>query len=120
MDTNWPDNVNIGLQYADLRQGTLHILAKSQSTWDRRLGRFGMAIHHVRLTSQDLRPGNAFPYDAGPKEREFKETELYKSLCMNAKEPAQLKSASPIVIGPMKDRSIHFWIGLQKDERRDL
>lgn len=51
MDTEWQDNVNIGLQYADHRQEILDRRAELQRMWDGCLSCIEMAKHGITLTT---------------------------------------------------------------------
>lgn len=71
LDTDCPNNANMGVEYASHCQEILDTLAKFQQIWDRRLGRIYMEQHRVEPTSQYLNPVKSATYRTRPQACEW-------------------------------------------------
>lgn len=114
MDKYWRTNVNIGAQYAKIRQKISDRLDRFQKIRDGPLGRMDLAKQHTELTATAVLPINSAWSRAGREAREVEKSEIDRMHCKKIIERAPPELELPIVFAPKKDGSLQLCIDYRK------
>ena len=107
------DDLDLSHVEPRLRTRVREMLRKYSSMWNGNLGEIRVMDHHIELPP-DTRPIAQQPYRAGPKAREFEETEVQRMLRDGIIEPSMSSWASPVVLVPKKDGKLRFCVDYRR------
>jgi hypothetical protein len=109
----WEEQLGLTHLPEQERRDVLAMLRPHREMWDGRLGNVTATSHRIDLTPGAC-PVHAHPYRAGPRERELDREEIEQMLTQGVIEPATSEWASPIVLVPKADGSLHFCVDYRR------
>ena len=107
------DDIDLNHLPTDIQEKARKLLSKYDHMWNGKLGKISVTEHRIKL-KDDAQPVHLQPYRAGPKAREFEQTEVRRMMEDGVIEHAQSEWASPVVIVAKKDGSLRFCIDYRK------
>ncbi len=111
--SDWRDEFDLSHLEPTLRGKVYGMLARHATMWDGTLGTIHAATHRIDLRT-GARPFHSQPYRASMRALQEEADEIERMLTMGVIELSCSEWASPIVLVPKSDSSLHFCVEYQR------